>query len=171
MVDLRPTALITLALLAGPTTVAAQHHGPHASIMAGAAEYDLSGVNTSPVYAVRAAVPLRRNVLMEGSFSYVPTAQQFGKSHLLLPEVQAQLQGTWGRFSPYLGLGGGVAIDLPEEDTGAEDEVDFAPSFSVGLRVTMAPGVGLRADGRLHGIGADFAGGVSELTAGFTFGW
>lgn len=163
--------MASLAALALPSAAAAQHDRTHVSVMAGVAEYDLSGVNTSAIYALRAAMPWHPNLLLEGSLSYVRTSQQFGESDLFLPELQAQLQGTWGRFSPYLGLGAGVAIDLPAEETGVRDDVEFASAFSVGVRVGVAEGVGLRVDGRVHGIEPDFTGTVSELTGGLTFSW
>lgn len=157
-----------------PAGLSAQHDRGHASLMFGVTEYDLSGVSTSPIYAIRVAGPLRRNLLIEGSLGYVRTEQDSGDSDLFLPEVQAQIQGTWDRFSPYLGLGAGIAIDKPRDDDELferETDVDFAPAFSAGVKVRLTRGVGVRIDGRLHGIEPDFAGTVSALTGGFTYTW
>ena len=159
-----------LAALLLPSAADAQHSRTHVSVMAGVTEYDLSGVHTSGIYALRLAAPWHPNLLVEGSLSYVRTEQDFGESDLFLPEVQAQLQGTWARFSPYVGIGAGAAFDLPKDED-LETDTDFAPVFSVGARVAVAQGVGVRIDGRLHGIEADFTGTVSELTGGFTFTW
>ncbi|MBW3535369.1 MAG: porin family protein [Gemmatimonadetes bacterium] len=168
---MRWTYAVALAALALPAAASAQHDRTHASLMAGITEFDLSGVGTTGIYALRAAMPWHENLLVEGSLSYARTGQQFGSTDLFLPEIQAQLQGTWRRLSPYLGLGAGVAIDRPSGPTDGPTDVDFAPAFSVGVRVGVARGVGVRIDGRLHGIEADFTGTVSELTGGLMFTW
>jgi len=172
---MRWLCLAAAAVLAAPSAAMAQrdsaHDRTHVSVMAGITEYDLSGVDQSAIYALRLAVPWHPNLLVEGSLGYVRTEQQFGRTDLFLPELQAQLQGRWGSFSPYVGLGAGLAIDLPKGDTGVNDSMNFAPSFAAGLRVDVAPGVGVRVDGRIHGIEADFTGTVSALTAGLTFTW
>lgn len=164
---MKSTVIAVLVMLGAPAAVAAQ---TEVALMAGASEYDLSGVSTSPIYAVRVSGALHPNLLVEGGVSYIGTEQQFGEAALFIPELQAQLQGTWGRFRPYLGLGAGVAIERPDEDTGVEGEVDFSPSAALGVRLDLTPGVGLRIDGRLHGIEADFTGTVSALTAAITIG-
>jgi hypothetical protein len=168
---MRWTLLVAAAALAVPAATAAQANTTHISVMAGVAEYDLSGVETSPIYAIRYAGPLHPNLLVEGSLGYIRTDQQFGASDLFLPEVQVQLNGTWGRFSPYLGVGAGIAYDRPRGATGVDSDLDFAPAFSVGARVRVAQDVGIRVDGRLHGIEADFTGTVSALTGGIAFSW
>ena len=156
-----------LVILGAPVAAAAQ---THVSLTAGVAEYDLSGVNKNPIYAVRVAGPVHPRLLVEGGLSYIATEQQFGDADLFLPEVQAQLQGTWGRFRPYFGLGGGLAIERPEADTGVEGDIDFSPSVALGVRVDLNPKVGVRIDGRLHGIQPQLRGMVSGLAAGLTIG-
>lgn len=168
---MRWLCLAAAAALALPAAASAQHDRTHVSVMAGITEFDLSGTGTTGIYAIRAAMPWYDHLLVEGSLGYARTGQQFGSSDLFLPEVQAQLQGRWRRLSPYVGLGAGAAIDLPSAQSGVADDVDFAPSFSAGFRLGVAPGVGIRVDGRLHGIGADFVGTVSALTGGLTFNW
>ncbi len=44
--------------------------------------------------AVRLALPVRANLLAEGSLSYVHTRQQFGRTDLWILEVQLQLYRT-----------------------------------------------------------------------------
>lgn len=106
-------------------------------------------------------------MLGEASLSYARLSQQFGKSELFIPEVQVQIQGAWRWLEPYLGLGLGVAIDEPESPV-RDWDVDVAPSAAVGLRVDIDEKFGARVDGRTHGIGWDFVGMVSELTAGIS---
>lgn len=88
---------------------------------------------------------------------------------VFIPGVQVQLQGTSGRFSPYAGLGAGVTVETFEEDV--EDDVSFSPSFSAGLRIALADGAGVRLEGRLNGVGADFRGMYSEITGGISVSW
>ena len=85
--------LALVALLALPVAAAGQD-GRHVAVMAGRSEYDLSGVDRSNLYAVRLALPVRANLLAEGSLSYVHTRQQFGRTDLWIPEVQLQLYRT-----------------------------------------------------------------------------
>jgi hypothetical protein len=164
---MKSAVFAVLVMLGAPVSAAAQ---THVSLMAGVSEYDLSGVNTSPLYAVRVAGPVHTNLLVEGGLSYIATEQQFGDAALFIPEAQAQLQGIWGRFRPYVGLGAGLAIERPDDDTGVEGEIDFSPSAALGVRIDLTPKVGIRLDGHLHGIEADFVGTVSALTAGITIG-
>jgi hypothetical protein len=165
--EMRWSVIAALMMIGGPVAATAQ---THVSLTAGFTEYDLSGVNTGGIYAARIAAPVHPNLLVEGGISYVATEQQFGDAALFIPELQAQLQGSWGRFSPYLGLGAGLAVERPDEDSGFDGETDFSPSVALGLRIAVNPKVGFRLDGRLHGIEADFVGTVSALSAGFTIG-
>jgi hypothetical protein len=54
---------------------------------------------------------------------------------------------------------------------GGSSDVSFAPSFPAGVRVDVADGAGLRFEGRLHGVGANFRGVYSELSAGLAIAW
>jgi hypothetical protein len=156
-------ALLTLAL---PAAAAAQQ----LSLMGGRAEYDLSGVHTSNVWAVRAAGAAASFLLVEGSVSYIHTEQDFGRTELWLPEVQVQAQKIWGAFAPYLGAGVGMAIDDPDDDVidevVLETEVDLTTSVAVGVRIGLLDWLGLRAEGRLQGIEIDYTGTVAGVTAG-----
>lgn len=137
------------------------------SLMAGITEFDLSGVNTAAMFAVRVDRPFHPRVLGEASLSYARLEQQFGRSELFIPEIQVQFQGAWRWLEPYLGIGLGLAIDEPESPL-LDWDVDPAPSAAVGVRADVNESVGVRVDGRFHGIGWDFAGTVSALTGGVT---
>jgi hypothetical protein len=162
-------SVIAFLVMIGVAPVAATAQ-THVSLMAGFTEYDLAGVNSGGFYAARVATALHPNLLIEGGVSYVATEQQFGDAALFIPELQAELQGTWGRFSPYLGLGAGLAVERPDEDTGVEGHTDFSPSIALGVRIAVNPQVGVRLEGRVNGIEPDFIGTVSALSAGFTIG-
>jgi hypothetical protein len=164
-VSLRPALFAALLTLA-PAGAAAQE----LALMAGRAEYDLSGVRTSNVWAVRWTDPVRSFLVTDWSVTYIHTRQQFGRSDFWLPESQFQVQGLWGAFAPYLGAGIGLAIDDPDDDA-LDTEVDLATSAAVGVRLAVAERIGLRVDGRLHGIEIDYTGTVAGLTAGVTIGF
>ena len=63
-----------------------------------------------------------------------------------------------------------MAIDAPEEEA-LDREVDLATSVAVGAIVALTERVGLRVDGRLHGIEIDYTGTVSGITAGLSIGF
>jgi hypothetical protein len=156
---------VLLAALAVPFHSSAQE----LSLMAGRAEYDLSGVHTSNIWAVRAAGAARSFLLAEASVSYIHTRQQFGRSALVIPEAQVQVQAVWRAFAPYLGAGIGLAIDNPEDDA-LDTKTDLATSAAVGLRVAVTEAIGLRVDARLHGIEIDYTGTITGVTAGVIIG-
>lgn len=159
--------LIAAIIVSGPAM--AQDPIPmEASLNAGVAEYDLSGVDTAPLLALRGGAFLSRHLSLEGSFGYAAVDQQFGQSRLYLPELQAQLSWPLGRVAPYLGMGGGAAIDAAEDpEIGTDTDATF--SASIGMRVGLPARVGVRAEVRARAIGTDFTASGGELTAGMAY--
>jgi hypothetical protein len=157
-------SVLTAVLLAlvSPSIAA----GQQLSLMGGVAEYDLSGVETSNVWAARAAFPVEPFFLVEPAVSYIHTSQSFGRSDLWMPEVQLQAHLILGPAAPYLGVGLGAAIDDVEHVEGVEDETDFTTSVAAGVRWGLLEKIGLRVEGRIRGIEYDWVGTVSEVTAG-----
>ena len=172
-------SLALFALFALPAGARAQSpfESGHAAVLVGVASYDLSGTGTTAIYGLRVGSPIRPHLSWELGLSYLHPAQQGGDTtHVFLPELQLQLEGTWGAVRPYLGLGAGVAIDAPGEDDDPlgferETRTSFAPSGAGGIRVDVAESVALQVEGRLHGIEADFTGTISELVGGISFSW
>jgi hypothetical protein len=161
-------ALITLSL---PTLAPAQQ----ISLMAGRAEYDLSGVHTSNVWAARVAFPAEPFFAIEPGLSYIHTSQDFGRTDLWMPEIQLQAHALLGPLAPYLGVGVGAAIDDPDDDPNdafedPEPEIDFTSSVAAGIKVGLTQNVGIRVEGRLRGIELEWIGTVTELTAGIVIG-
>lgn len=158
-------ALLALSV-ALPARAAAQEvepPGPTLSVLAGVFQFDLSGTGMAPMLAVRAATPVRSTVLLEGGITAARLDEQFvERTTWLFPEVQAQLQASWGGIAPYVGLGGGLGVALRDGDSDVEPTL----SGSVGVRAALGGRVGLHGEARLRGIGSGFEGSAAELTAG-----
>lgn len=166
--------LLVAAATVAPEAVRAQAtdtrwYDGHVSLQAGVSIFDRSGVGTTGVYALRADMPIYPSLLIEAGMSYARPGGDSGVGDVFLPGLQVQLQGTSGQFSPYVGLGAGLTVEVPEEE-GATD-VSFSPSFSTGIRVAVSEGAALRLEGRLNAVGADFRGVYSEITAGLVVSW
>ncbi|MGE0160500.1 MAG: outer membrane beta-barrel protein [Gemmatimonadales bacterium] len=146
-----------------------QWYDGHVSLSGGVSIYDRSGTGTMGIYALRADMPVYPNLLVEAGLSYARRGHDPRFGDLFIPGIQAQLQGLSERFNPYVGMGAGVTVE--RRDGAVEDDVSFAPSFSAGVRIAIADGVGFRMEGRLHGVGANFRGVYSEMTGGLSVSW
>ena len=158
------------------------------SLQAGGAEFDLSGTGSAFVVDARAHYPLARVLAVEGGVGVSRAAEQFGDVTYLLPSVELQVGApVTDVFRPYVGLGLGAFVPLndPERFTiaypdGSTLSADYDPELegavvvALGLDVTVAGRVVVRAAGRLRGTveggGPDFfTGTFSELTAGLGY--
>lgn len=173
---LRPfvrAALFAAFVLSGPAAASAQEspqwYDGHVSLSGGVSIFDRSGTGTMAIYALRLDMPVYPNLLLEGGLSYARRGHDPRFGDLFIPGVQLQLQGLSARFNPYVGMGAGMTVE--RRDGSVEDDLSFAPSFSAGLRTAIADGVGLRVEGRLHGVGANFRGVYSEITGGLSVSW
>ena len=136
------------------------------SLGGGIMNYDLSGVGNVLALNLRAEAPLSRNFVLEpGVVLSRPKLQGGDDATLLIPEVQGQLQLPLGPVAPYLGAGMGVALGWGPEDRGGF-ETEVAPSVGAGLRMDYGGLLGFVVDGRVHGMGWDFAGSTTEVTVG-----
>src|SRR3712207_3041719 len=101
------------AVVAGSARAQSVTPPPAFSVNAGAFQYDLAGTGTTPMLAVRADFPLGQVVLVEGSLGFARPEQQFGgRTTMMIPEAQLQVQLPLGRVLPYVGAGGGAALDF-----------------------------------------------------------
>lgn len=173
---LRALVLAGLPALVPPHAAAQQtpSSGPewydgHVSIMAGVSVYDRGGVGTTGAYSLRADLPIYPSVLFEGGLTYIRPGRDEGVADVFIPGIQALLQGTSGRFSPYAGLGAGVLVET--RSGGRSTEITFSPSFSAGVRIGVSEGAAIRVEGRLNAVGADFRGVYSEMGAGLVISW
>lgn len=165
------TTVAGLGLVAFPALAAAQAvlPRPAISVSAGASQFDLSGTGVAPIIAVRADMPLGRIVLVEGGVGFTRPDQQFGsRTTLVVPEVQLQAQLPLGSFMPYLGVGGGIAMDFRPDDVGGTRS-DVTASASGGVRWWITPRIGARGELRVRGIGEGFSGSAAEWTGGLAW--
>jgi hypothetical protein len=156
---------LVIALLATPGIGRAQ---TSISVYRGTSEYDLSGVDSAPTTAVRAARHLSSLLVLEAGLSYVELREQFGRSNLYLPEAQLQLQWPLGRFAPYVGVGAGLGIDAPE-DREFSNDTDATFSVGGGLRVDLPYRLLLAGDARIRTFGTRFTGTGAEASLGVGF--
>jgi hypothetical protein len=157
--------LLVLWLVASPADGQSSAR-PTVSLSTGAMQFDLSGTGTALMAVARGEIPISRIMLLEGSLAYSRPEQQFsGHTSLLIPEVQAHLQWPLGRVAPYLGAGGGLAMDFRGEDFGGL-ETAVTLSGAGGLRVRFSHRLGARAELRVRGVGTEFSGVAAEWTLG-----
>lgn len=162
-----PSGLLILTFLISGDVARAQV-GTHLAAYAGIGEYDLSGVDEAPVLAVRGGTRFARLFLVEASLTYARVEQDFGRSRLFLPEVQAQIGWPYRRLEPYFGVGAGVAGDLADDDA-VETTWDMTYSAAAGLRIALPANLGVGVDLRVRGIEASFTGSGTEATAGIAY--
>ena len=142
--------------------------GPRLTIVAGVSQWDLSGTGDGFLIAPRFDAEITPVILGEATIGFtLDAADGDDDTPLLIPEVQVQLQ--WpGRFSPYIGGGGGISMYFKDETAGGtETEPTF--SASLGARLALADQAGLSAELRLRGIGTEFEGSTAEWTAGLSY--
>jgi hypothetical protein len=113
-------------------------------------------------------VPVYPNVVLEGGLAYLRRNDDSIIGDVFIPGVQVQVQAVSGPVSPYAGLGAGITV---ERRGSRSDDLSFAPSFSTGVRAQISDGIGLKVEGRLHGVGANFRGVYSEITGGLSVSW
>jgi hypothetical protein len=175
MRNLTRVLVLLLLLLAAPSALRAQEESGHVSLVAGVANWDLAGTGQDVVYGLRVGSPINSNIGWELNASYFHAEDEDapGATHVFIPELQFQLAHAFSGFTPFVGLGAGASIQkredeevLPGFDQEFDAVIDFAPSASLGARIRIVDGLALQAEGRLHGIEADFTGTVVEITGG-----
>ena len=134
------------------------------AVMAGAAQYDLSGTGTTSMASVRWDAVPRSWFMTELAVGVLrPPMDAGGHQTLVIPEGQLQFQLPLRVVRPYLGFGGGAAF----ANGAGQNDVTTTASLSTGLRIAPpnAP-LTLQAELRVRGIGSGFEGSVAEWTAG-----
>lgn len=161
--------LLTTLLVSDASAQESAGRRPARTISAniGWAQWDLSGVGSSPMVAVRLDHQVGpQALLVEGSLAALRADEQGGSRSYLTTEVQLQLQVPRA-VAPYLGVGAGAFSRV----SGANSpEHDLTTSAAAGVRLRQViPGAVVRAELRVRGIGTGFTGSVAEWTAGI--GW
>jgi hypothetical protein len=116
------------------------------SVVAGPANYDLSGTGWSWSAAAKLDLPLGRLLIVEPSLGFFTYDSQSSAS-MLLPELSLQLQYPGARVRPYLGVGAGGAFVI--QGSGSTEPTVHA---AVGLRAPLSAGWGLRGEARVRNI-------------------
>jgi hypothetical protein len=145
-----------------------QHSFRGVTVMAGPANYDLSGTGWSWLAAARLELPLGRMLILEPSLGFFTYHSQFASRYwYLLPEISLQIQYPGPRLRPYLGVGAGGAFVL--EGIGATEPTVHA---AAGLRLAISPAWGLRGEGRARNITVFEANNsILEFVVGFSRRW
>ncbi len=170
------TLTLSLVLLLLPAALQAQR-GPdrvewydgHVSVMAGVSVYDQPEVSATGIYALRADMPIYPGLLAEAGLAYARPDRAGGVKDVYLPSLMIQLQRTAARVNPYVGLGGGIAVEVPE--AGGDADIFFSPSVATGVRIAVSQGAGIRVEGRVNAVGANVRAIYSEITAGLIISW
>jgi len=141
----------------------------HVSASAGVSVFQRGGSGVMGIYALRMDMPVWPSLLLDGGVSYARRGSDSVIGDIFIPGLQIQLQGPLGSAFPYVGLGAGMTMESRKDD--APDDLSFSPSFAVGIRAPLSDGAGLRIEGRLNGVGANFRGVYTEMTAGLSVAW
>lgn len=150
-------AVVVLVSAALPTPAATQ---PAIAASAGAASYDLSGVGTSGVAAVRLELPLRPGVEVQMGTGFFWYGTQFDREiAMLLPEVGIQTRPPIG--IPLL-FGAGFGHTL-----GVKGSPDDAPTLYVaaGLDIEDRAGWAIRPEIRIRAVDP-WTGTIGDFTLG-----
>jgi hypothetical protein len=153
---------------AGPEQVRAQREVPFAqlALLGGQLHYRLQEPRNDAMLALRLAAPLvplgPRHWLVEPGVSYGWYKGSSGqRRHVLVTEVQLQVQsGTWP-LQPYLGIGGGLGFTHVDSTMQAR----LTLSASAGVRADLMESLGVLGELRLRRL-ALFRDWTREVTIG-----
>ncbi|MSR35744.1 MAG: hypothetical protein EXR95_03725 [Gemmatimonadetes bacterium] len=162
--------MVALALAGRAGALRAQEIPPPAlALVAGVAQYDLSGTGTEPFVGLRLDLPMAEFLYAEPGFGYMTYTSQGGE-HVPHLSAEVQVQGTLplGRWRPYVGVGAGGFFDLRKQRGGGE-LVEPTFSGSGGVRASVVSDLGAHAELRVRGVGKSFAGTIAEWSAGLAW--
>lgn len=168
---MRPIPLLLAAALVGAPSLGAPPDAPAqdnlasgVALVGGPAQYDLAGTGTTGFGALRFELLMSPAVILEPGLTYAPYEPTIGETvHLLIPELQLQLQTSSGRVRPYIGGGIGVVRAVQPGD----DVSDFALSAAAGVRLGFGWKWGALGEVRVRAVDP-FHGNIVEYTLGLT---
>ena len=132
----------------------------------GAFDYSLREDGRSAMFVARFEDELGDRVIGEAGFVYARVRQPGSDdaTNYLVPELHVQSQLMTGRFAPYLGAGGGVALDFRPDSL----HMNATASAAIGFRVWLSDVLALRSEFRVRGVGGSGDGGgtARELSIG-----
>ncbi len=143
------------------------------AIHAGVAEWDLSGTGQAATGAVRAGWAVTRVIGLEANVGFLRPSQGSdvdgdARNSLFLPELHVQFTAP-GKLAPYLGLGGGAAIQTSRGNISGDTRV--TGSGALGVRYAIATNMRAVGEVRVRGVGSGFEGSVADLTFGLALGF
>jgi len=158
--------LIVQVVVVGLCFVGAQNASAQSfTFGAGLFNFDLSGTGNAPSVFMSVDGEMTEHWIAEGGLTVAFPDQQFDRTKFLIPEGQVQYQWPIGRFSPFVGGGAGIAIDVRDDRFG-ENRTDLALSGGGGVRISISDSIGVRGEFRLRGFGTHFSGSAAELRGG-----
>jgi len=132
----------------------------------GLMDFDLSGTGKVAPFALRGSKSLTNRLALEFGATMAWPDQQFGSSHLTLPEALLSYSWRLGRVRPFVSGGAGVAvIGTPGFDN------RWRPTFvgGGGARVQASDLVYVVGEMRLRGLSKNFSGTTAEWLGGIGF--
>lgn len=164
------SAMVSLILTAAFRSLDAQQEPrigePVLFIGVGAFDYSLAADGRSAMLAGRLERAHTSRVIGEAGFLYTRVRERGSdeSANYLIPEVQVQVQLREGRIAPYLGVGGGVALDFRPDSM----HTNATASASLGVRAWLSNVAALRSEFRVRAVsGGRGSGGTSrELVIG-----
>lgn len=161
-------ALVIFVAAAATAPVSAQDSVPptHASVNVGLFQFDLADSGFAPMLAVRGATPINNVLLFEAALLAARPDQGFSSaSTFIVPEAQVQIVLPFTAFSPYMGLGGGAALDFRPSDGGGT-QANLTISGSLGIKAWLNERLGAQGEFRARGVSSEFSGTSTEYTLG-----
>jgi hypothetical protein len=154
---------VLLALATIPDAARAQETiaPPRVALVAGAFVHDLGEGGTATILGIRLGLPLLSHLSVEPGLAYTkyrgepPTGGgEASDVPLLMGDLQVQGRYPLERFTPYLGMGIGTALNLSEDRAQTDDFVTLTYTGSAGVRAGLVGSLEAIAEVRLRGIDA-----------------
>ena len=129
----------------------------------GLMDFDLSGTGKVAPFALRGSKSLTNRLALEFGATMAWPDQQFGSSHLTLPEALLSYSWRLGRVRPFVSGGGGTMLVQTDFF-----ENRWRPTFvgGGGARIQLSDRVYAIGEMRLRGISRSFSGSTAEWLGG-----
>jgi hypothetical protein len=152
------TACCLLLLCSGPA--AAQN--VWGGIVVGAATYDLSGTGVVPLVGASVERYIHRIWRIQANVAYLQyeTTAAGTRTHYFFPEAQLHVQIPTRVFRPYIGIGGGAAIQRS-----GRWRIHPTLSFSSGMKILVTPRWTLGGELRIRSV-RPWTGSTADWTIG-----
>jgi hypothetical protein len=147
-------------------SAAAQDRGAFSvGVTSGPVNFDLSGTGTTLGTAVRAEGILSDRYSIELGSLFASPAEQSGTSTLIAPDALLRINWRVGRFSPFVGGGGGFV--MRRNSLGTDWQPSVVGAGGLGFRLTDE--MTAHGEMRLRGIGTNFSGSTAEWLFGLVW--